>query len=167
MKRLFLLAFVCVIFLACQLQVKSQNSEKDNNEPKFVKEADVYIVRNDGEKLHFDAQIADTEEKSAMGLMYRTHMEDHQSMLFLFEYERPLSFWMKNTYISLDIIFINSEMKIVSIARNTEPLSEQMIPSNVPALYALEIKAGLSDKMNINIGDHLQYQILKQNEEAK
>jgi uncharacterized membrane protein (UPF0127 family) len=73
-------------------------------------------------------------------------------MLFIFENEKPLYFYMKNTYIPLDIIYINAQKKIVSIAKNAVPLDETTLPSDYPAKFVLEVNAGLTDRFEIKPG---------------
>ena len=80
-------------------------------------------------------------------------MEEMQGMLFIFPDERYQSFWMLNTLFSLDMIFINSKKEIVTIHKNTKPLSEQSYPSSEPAQYVLEVNAGFCDRYNIKQGD--------------
>jgi uncharacterized membrane protein (UPF0127 family) len=85
--------------------------------------------------------------------MNRESMEEKQGMLFIFPQERFQSFWMLNTLFSLDMLFINKEKEIVTIHKNTTPLSQQSYPSSKPALYVLEVNAGFTDKYNIKEGD--------------
>ncbi len=87
--------------------------------------------------------------------MYRNSMEQDQGMLFIFEKEEPRGFYMKNTNIPLDLIFLDSENKIVSISKNAKPKSLETIPSEEPAQYVLEVNAGLSDQWNLTLGDSL------------
>ena len=87
-------------------------------------------------------------------------MKENQGMLFVFHEEKPRSFWMHNTYIPLDIIYLNKEKDIVSIAKNAEPLSETSRPSEGDAMYVLEINGGLSDKLGLAKGDHMTFESL-------
>ena len=99
-------------------------------------------------------EIADTYEERGRGLMCRSSLESNSGMIFIFPEEQQLSFWMKNTLIPLDIIFINSEYEVVSIHKNTTPLNDQKTyQSNLPAQYALELKAGASAENDLQIGD--------------
>lgn len=78
-------------------------------------------------------------------------------MIFIFEDEKIRSFWMKNTYVSLDIIYVDSKYKIVQIAKNTKPLNDKVYHSSkLPAKYAIEVNAGYSDANNIKIGDSIE-----------
>ena len=92
--------------------------------------------------------------------MYRKSMKENQGMLFVFHEEKPRSFWMHNTYIPLDIIYLNKEKEIVSIAKNAAPLSETSRPSEGDAMYVLEINGGLSDKLGLTKGDRMTFESL-------
>ncbi|MDD4820130.1 MAG: DUF192 domain-containing protein [Flavobacteriales bacterium] len=98
-------------------------------------------------------EIADNDTKRAQGLMYRDTLASDQGMLFIFPKEEMQSFWMKNTRISLDIIYINSEGKIVSIAKNAKPYDETSRPSLEPAQYVLELPGGTSDALGLGKGN--------------
>jgi uncharacterized protein len=112
-------------------------------------------------KGEFDIEIADTEKASMQGLMYRESMEKNQGMLFDPQGLTKTPFWMKNTYIPLDIIFIDNDKKIMHIAENTHPYSEQTLDPEGVYRYALEINAGLSKQLEIKIGDTVSWQIGK------
>lgn len=122
----------------------------------FKQEAEAYLVKPEGDTIrHLKLEIADDDYQRETGLMYRQSMEADQGMLFIFENEEPRGFYMKNTYIPLDLIFLDSQNKIVSIAKDAKPESLETIPSNVPAQYVLEINGGLSDQWNLVVGDSL------------
>jgi uncharacterized protein len=104
-----------------------------------------------------DIEIADNDYERALGLMYRKKMDDSKGMLFIQEYMEPQSFWMKNTYISLDIIYVDDDMKIVSIAKNTEPFSYESIPSDSDAKYVVEVIAGFCRKYKVKVGDRISF----------
>jgi hypothetical protein len=105
----------------------------------------------------FDIEIADNDYEVQTGLMHRKSMQDDRAMLFIFPDSRMQSFYMKNTYISLDIIYIDKDKHIVSIQENSNPLDETPLPSQFPAQYVLEINAGLSKKLNLNVGDSIEF----------
>lgn len=110
-------------------------------------------VATDLETLSFQVEIADDPRERALGLMYRRDMPPDQGMLFDFDAEQPVSFWMRNTYISLDMLFIKADGTIASIAKRTTPFSDESIPSRGPVRYVLEINGGLSDELGIEPGD--------------
>lgn len=106
----------------------------------------------------FDVEIADTSEKQALGLMFRDSMEADKGMLFIFPNEAPRSFWMKNTRISLDIMYFDKELKMVSISADTPPCKITRCPSYpsaAPAMYVLELNAGVAKKLGVDKGDKL------------
>ncbi len=103
------------------------------------------------------AQIADTDARRQTGLMFRRSMPETEGMLFVFPSVREVSFWMKNTYISLDILFIDGDGTIVNIVRDTVPFSLAPIPSGRPARGVLEINAGASTRLGIEVGDTVRH----------
>ncbi|KKQ49327.1 MAG: hypothetical protein US69_C0007G0076 [candidate division TM6 bacterium GW2011_GWF2_38_10] len=111
------------------------------------------IIRAHSERISFEYERADTPAKRARGLMYRAHMKDTQSMLFIFDSERPRFFYMKNTYIPLDILFLDKEKKIVKMHQYAKPLSCDVLPSECAACYALELCAGSCERNHIMLGD--------------
>ena len=105
--------------------------------------------------IMLDIEIADDENERMRGLMDRLELPENAGMLFIFDGDEPRSFWMKNTYISLDIIYINSKKEIVSIQKYTQPKTTTSIPSEAPAKYVLEVNAGFTDKYGIGPGDRI------------
>ena len=103
----------------------------------------------------FSVEIADTDAAREKGLMFRKELPEGQGMLFDFKREQEVSFWMENTYIPLDMIFIRGDGTILRIAENTEPLSTRLIPSNGPVLAVLEVIGGTAHKFGIAPGDHV------------
>lgn len=131
-----------------------QDEDSSMHYYKFKKEGELTFVDTLGNPIiKIDIEIADNEYKRQLGLMNRESMEQMQGMLFIFPEERMQSFWMLNTMFSLDILFINSNKEIVTIHKNTTPLSEQSYPSSEPAIYVLEVNAGFCYKHGINLGD--------------
>ncbi|SFT35808.1 hypothetical protein SAMN05444141_10182 [Pseudovibrio denitrificans] len=112
-------------------------------------------VRSDNGTHEFQVEVAETADDRAQGLMGRTDLKPDQGMLFIFPQSGLQYFWMKNTPTSLDIIFIGSDYKIKSIAANTVPFSEEIIPSGLPAKYVLEILAGRAAELGIKPGDQV------------
>lgn len=110
--------------------------------------------------LEIIAEIVEDDYSRAKGLMFRENLPDNQGMLFIFENEAPRHFWMKNTTLSLDILYLDASLNIVSIHKNTTPLSEQLYPSGKPAMYVIEVRAGFTDQYQVNIGHSVSYQLL-------
>ena len=111
----------------------------------------------------FSVEIADTDATRAKGLMFRKKLPDGQGMLFDFHNEQEVSFWMENTYIPLDMIFIRGDGRILRIAENTTPLSTRIIPSGGPVRAVLEVIGGTARKLGIAPGDRVAYKIFKAN----
>ena len=107
----------------------------------------------------FSVELAVSNEEREKGLMYRKQVPDGYGMLFDFKQEQPVSMWMKNTYVSLDMIFIRDDGRIARIAENTEVLSERVISSGQPVRAVLEVVAGTARKYGIAPGDKVAYPI--------
>ncbi len=126
----------------------------------FTKQGTLSINRQSNpDPLLVDIEVADTETKRNQGLMYRRHMEPNHGMLFIMEEFKEQGFYMRNTYISLDIIYLDQDKKIVSIAKNTEILNDNSIPSNGNALYVLEVVAGYADTHGLQVGDQMAWEL--------
>jgi hypothetical protein len=107
----------------------------------------------------FSVEMATTEQEKETGLMYRKELADGKGMLFDFSPEQEVSMWMKNTYVSLDMIFIRADGRILRIAENTEPLSTRIIPSRGLAKGVLEVVAGTAQKYGIQPGDQVGHSL--------
>jgi len=118
--------------------------------------APLEIVTKSGVQV-FSVEMATTEEEKTTGLMYRKELADGKGMLFDFSPEQQVSMWMKNTYISLDMIFIRADGRILRIAENTEPLSTKIISSGGLAKGVLEVIAGTAQKYGIQPGDRVAH----------
>jgi uncharacterized protein len=101
----------------------------------------------------FLVELAVNDKERAQGLMYRKELPEGRGMLFDFQQEQDVGFWMKNTYIPLDMIFIRADGTIRRIAANTEPLSERTVPAGGPVRYVLEVIGGTARKLGIEPGD--------------
>lgn len=110
-------------------------------------------------KHNFSVEVARTREEQDKGLMFRRELPDGQGMLFDFTTEQTVAFWMENTYISLDIIFINGDGRIRRIAENAEPMSKTTIPSDGPVRAVLEVIGGAARKLGIKEGDRVVHPI--------
>ena len=124
----------------------------------FKKEGELSLYRTPDSLLKtLDIEIADNDYETQTGLMYRNSMESNQGMLFIFEDSRPRYFYMKNTHIPLDLIYINENRKIVSTQLNAKPYDETSLPSNANAKYVLEVNAGLFYQWNLKVGDSIAF----------
>jgi len=102
-------------------------------------------------------EVADTAEAQTRGLMYRKQLDPDHGMIFLFDTEKPHSFWMKNTQIPLDMIFISRTGTIVGIHANAEPLSLAPIDVGKPSRAVLEVAGGWAAAHGIAVGDRVSY----------
>jgi|WetSurSiteA1Bulk_404760.scaffolds.fasta_scaffold11036_1 uncharacterized protein len=126
-------------------------------EPQFTKEGELTFFSKDMKKIvSIDIEIADNPRETTQGLMFRRSMGEKQGMLFIFAVQKPRHFWMKNTYIPLDIIFVNSKMEIVQTERNTKPLSEKLIPVHRDTVFTVEVNAGFCRKYGIRTRDFIK-----------
>ena len=121
-----------------------------------------------GEELLIDAaggpvilfvEVVDTNKTRASGLMFREELAPNAGMLFDFKREQPVSFWMKNTLIPLDVFFIEADGRIVNIAKRAVPHSERSIASDEPVLGVLETNAGVADRLGIKLGDIVRHPV--------
>jgi uncharacterized membrane protein (UPF0127 family) len=130
------------------------------NEPQFTKEGELtFFSKNNKKIITIDIEIPDTYEEITRGLMYRRIMAETEGMLFvhdIFKFKARF-FWMKNTYIPLDMIFVDNKMQIVKIKKHTTPLSEYLIPVPGETRYTIEVNAGFCDRHGIKIGDSIQF----------
>ena len=141
-------------FTACKQDKKIIEQTKIS----FKKEGELTIIKvADSTQIKLDIEIADTEFDTQTGLMYRESMEKNQAMLFVFEDVTERYFYMKNTKIPLDIIYIDANKTIVSFQKNAKPFDENSLPSNAPAKYVLEINAGLVDAWGVSVGDKIKF----------
>ena len=117
-------------------------------------QATIDIVNSSG--VHpFAVELATNDEERARGLMFRKELPEGRGMLFDFGQEQPVAFWMRNTYISLDMIFIRGDGRVLRVAENAEPLSDRLIPSGGAVRAVLEVIAGTAHKYGIKPGDRV------------
>ena len=105
----------------------------------------------------FKVELASTEAERATGLMNRRVMAKDRGMLFDFHTQQPVIFWMKDTYIPLDMIFVSQDGHVVSVKHDAKPLDESMIPSGGPALGVVELNAGVADAIGVKAGDTVKH----------
>ena len=109
-----------------------------------------------GSGVHaFAVELATTDAERERGLMFRKELPDGQGMLFDFQRDQPVAFWMHNTYLSLDMMFIRSDGRIMRIEENAKPESDDLIPSGSPVRAVLEVIGGSSRRLGIKPGDRV------------
>jgi uncharacterized membrane protein (UPF0127 family) len=117
----------------------------------------VVIATPDGD-TEVKVEVVATEPKIQKGLMYRRHLPLDAGMLFLMDKEREWPFWMRNTLIPLDMLFIGSDMKVVGIVENAEPLTETLRTVGKPSLYVLEVNGGWSKAHHVGAGAPVRFE---------
>ncbi len=132
---------------------------KDIKEPQFIKEGELEFLKEDGKTVvsKIDIEIADNTPERMQGLMYRKSMDKNKGMLFIFQDYEVRGFYMRNTIIPLDIIFLDSVKQVLKIYKNTTPFSERTLESGMPAKYVVEVNAGYTDKHGIKEGNKIKF----------
>jgi len=158
--RFLLFALVILTGAQCSSEPESQASA-DNQKPRgrvLDYSREIFFLDENGTKISsIMAAVVDTDEERNQGLMDVWQMPENNGMLFIFDYEAPLSFWMANTPLSLDIIFLNKEKEIVNIHSNTPPLSERQFESKGNAMYVIEVNAGYCLRYDIREGLKVEF----------
>lgn len=147
--RFFVFVVMCLMFL---LPALAEDAPISRIEPLSVETAAGTTV--------FGAEIADTDELRARGLMFRHLLPEDRAMLFDFKETRQVMMWMKNTRISLDMIFIRPDGVVSKIAENTVPMSEDIISSEEPVAFVLEVAAGTAKRIGLVPGDRVIHPLM-------
>lgn len=157
-KYIVFTLFICSILL-CFTSCKKDKKVIKPIKIEFKKEGELTIYKSNSDSIitQFDIEIAESDYEIQTGLMHRHFMQDNRGMLFIFPEMSLRYFYMKNTLISLDIIYLDNNKHIVSIQENTKHLDETSIPSLFPAQYVFEINAGLSLKWSLEVGDRMEF----------
>ena len=151
---------VLLVFWTLSCQQSQQHVEPpppSEPEVQFHIDGTLDIMRAGQTLRTLEIEIADTDDKRERGMMERTAFPPDTGMLFLMEQERVQQFWMGNTPLSLDLIFIDADSQIVDISREAMPYSPEAIVSRVPALYVLEVPAGFADSQGLVEGDRVRW----------
>lgn len=167
-NRIGLIAVIAVLvivtvgrFVLIPFTKPSKPMHSQASEPVFRKDGELRFFALPQRELQqkISIELADEEPERQQGLMYRRTMENLQGMLFVFEDEDFRGFWMKNTPLSLDIIYVDGQQRIVSISHNTVPFSEETLPSGAPAKFVVEVNAGFCEQHAIEPGDSIAFQL--------
>ncbi|HEY9886062.1 MAG TPA: DUF192 domain-containing protein [Vampirovibrionales bacterium] len=156
MKKLKRIATAGIIFgIVSSCADGATNSSIKTDEIQFTKEGELYILKGEDTLQKLDIELAESSYEQQTGLMYRKTMEANQGMLFVYPAEDMHSFYMKNTYIPLDLIFFGKDSSVVSFQENATPLNESSLPSKVPAQFILEVNAGKVAEWGLAEGDKM------------
>lgn len=155
---LVLLATLAIVLSACgDWGQEPENGGLDGEPIPFRKDGELTFLRDGAENVTIEIEIAESDSARERGLMQRDSLPDLGGMLFIFPREETQSFWMANTPLALDLIFVDSDSQIVDIDKYTRPFSTGSIASDAPARYVIEVKAGFSDTHGITEGDRVRW----------
>lgn len=136
----------------------TESGQVNRSTAQFTKEWELEFLTAQGERItEIDIEIADDDIQTQRGMMFRRSLRQDRGMLFIFPDTEERSFWMKNTLISLDIVYLDENKNIVSISENAPPKSEQSIWSERPAKYVVEVNAGFVSQHQIQVGDKISF----------
>jgi uncharacterized membrane protein (UPF0127 family) len=167
-KNFIYLIYFCALGVSCNLKTNEKNSVNQSQLNQFIPDKFNSNYQNYNQKIalinklnqtivNFNIAIADNPEKQATGLMHLKSLPNNLGMLFLKNQPQIFSMWMKNTYIPLDMIFLDKDFTITKIHHNAQPLSLEIISSNHESLAVLELNGGLANKFQLKIGDSLKF----------
>ena len=114
-----------------------------------------------GKVVNFKIWLADSKRREEQGMMFVREMDEHTGMLFMFPENKPVSMWMHNTYLSLDILFLDAHGKIDYIAAHATPQSDTIIGPPTPEFAVLELKGGACERFGIKVGDTVSHKNFK------
>lgn len=156
-----LLFLVALCFVpGVSLAQQSTSAADTSKGPSFEAQGQLVFIKHGSGKVitMITIQIADNDQERAEGLMWRKYMPENEGMLFIFDHQEIQTFWMKNTYIPLDMIFADKSGVIVSIHKDAAPLDETTISSGTPAQYVVEVNAGFCSQYGIKAGDRIEFE---------
>lgn len=162
-KKIILYTFALLVVAALYLflaniQRNEEPVETPQGEPRFRKDSELIFYQRDGTIITtIDIEIVSDPISLTQGLMHRRALDDNHGMLFIFGTTHNVEMWMKDTYISLDMIFVRDDGTIADIATHTVPFSTDIIRSNVPVKYVIEVNAGFTDRHGIETGHRVQW----------
>jgi uncharacterized membrane protein (UPF0127 family) len=152
-KRVALIFLACFLWLAVASAGFAENAQISKLEPVTVASSESVTM--------FTAEVADTEELRSRGLMFRHFLPEDKAMLFDYQRPRPVAMWMKNTNVSLDMLFIRADGTIAAIAENTVPQSLDTISVQEPVRGVLEMAAGTVKRLGLRPNDRVYHRIFK------
>lgn len=146
-----------LLFLSCSEQEKTEDSTQNTGRTLTYEKSVTFLDTNDDTLTTIDVAIADSDRERNQGLMDVRNLPSDKGMLFIFDQNQSRSFWMANTPLSLDIIFVNADFEIVRIHHNAQPFSEKSFESEAPAKYVIETNGGFSVSHDIQEGTRVSF----------
>lgn len=158
MKKFKTTLFVAILgfvtITSCDSKTSQSNSvsQDEKIEIEFIKDGDLTLRNNDSIIKNVEIEVANTESKRQIGLMNRSQMDENKGMLFVFDEDNSTGFWMKDTRIPLDIIFVGSDSTVINVQKNAKPYDRTNYPATAPYRYVLEVNGGSADKWGVEEG---------------
>lgn len=152
---LLLMFFATLATAGCGGDADSPDSPGDRSSIPFRQDGTLTFVSGGEDLVTIDIEIAETDSARQRGLMQRSSLPERSGMLFIFDREEPQGFWMGNTPLALDLMFVNADSEIVDIDKYNKPYDSSTIASDAPAKYVVEIPAGFSDTWGIGETDRV------------
>lgn len=154
--KLLVVGLELVFGMAC---AQTQTLGLTNTKSLLIRRDARVEIRGLGETvpIRLDVEVADETLEQDRGLMNRRLYEDGEGMLFVYPIAKPRIFWMRNTPIPLDLLFFDSNRRLVAVIANAAPFSEDLLKSNVPAQYVLEVRGGFVDRHTVDLGATLGF----------
>ena len=153
----FVICLALIGVPACKAPAETKAAAAASLEENFERGL-LLIEADDGAQLEFDIYLAVDYEQQRRGLMFVRQLPERSGMLFVYDEDEVHSMWMKNTYISLDLVFIRGDGTVASVIRDAQPLSDQTLSSTEPVSYVLELNAGVTRRYNIGRGSKISWE---------
>jgi uncharacterized membrane protein (UPF0127 family) len=150
--------FSSLALISCSEQEKTNDNKNIIGRTLTYEKSVAFLDTNDDTLATIDVAIADNDKERSQGLMDVRDMPSDKGMLFIFDRNQPRSFWMANTPLSLDIMFVNESFEIVRIHQNAQPFSEKSFESEKPAKYVIETNGGFSVSHDIQEGTKVRFE---------
>jgi uncharacterized membrane protein (UPF0127 family) len=142
---------IVLVVLGGAVMLSCPHNGKKQSQPEGY-ETGTVVLETGGKTVRVEVEVARTPEQRSRGLMYRKELASYRGMLFLFDREEVQSFWMKNTYIPLDMVFIDGKLKVVGVVENAEPLTTSSRRVEASSIYVLEVRGGFAAAHGIGPG---------------
>lgn len=160
-RRLALFAAAALLVAAVLPPAARSGTSPDTREPLSAFPRVPLVIESAGKRLSFKAWVADTPARREQGMMFVRHMEPTDGMLFLFPVDTATAFWMKNTYLSLDLLFIRRDGTIARITERAKPHDPTPLPAGEPVLAVFEVAGGTAERLGLRAGDRVVTQALR------
>lgn len=157
MRQVLIVSMLLLIFAGCRSDERDLPTIRTESE--FRRDGSLSFLTPQGEPIAtIDIEIADTDEARTRGLMGRRSLPTRSGMLFIMDSTDTTGFWMRNTPMPLDIIFVGPDSQVVSIARRTRPYSDENIQPEAPKKFVVEVRAGQADRLGITDSTRITWQ---------